>query len=67
MPFSLCGSEIWPFTQREELRFRILEHKAVRRMFGPKRWEITGCRSCISVLKGLEITTRMDQGTEKDL
>jgi hypothetical protein len=36
------GSENWSFTLREERRLRVFENKVSRRLFGPKKYEITG-------------------------
>jgi hypothetical protein len=38
----LCGCEIWSLTLREECRLRVFENKVLRRMFEPKRDEVTG-------------------------
>jgi len=42
MPVVLYEFETWSLTLREERRLRVLENRALRRMFGPKRDEITG-------------------------
>jgi hypothetical protein len=42
LPVVLCGSESWPLTWREEIRLRVFENKVLRRIFGPKRVEVTG-------------------------
>ena len=36
------GCETWSLTLREERRLRVFESMALRRMFGPKRGEVTG-------------------------
>jgi hypothetical protein len=41
LPFVLYGFETWSFT-REERRLRVFENRVLRRIFGPKRDEITG-------------------------
>jgi hypothetical protein len=41
-PFVLYGCETWPLTLREEHRLRVFENRVLRRIFGPKRDEITG-------------------------
>jgi hypothetical protein len=41
MPFILYGCETWSFTLREEHRLRVLENRVLRRIFGPKRDEVT--------------------------
>ena len=38
----LYGRETWPLTLREECRLRVLENRVLRRIFGPKRDEVTG-------------------------
>jgi len=37
----LYGYETWSLTLREECRLRVLENRALRRIFGPKRDEVT--------------------------
>jgi hypothetical protein len=39
---SLYGYETWSLTLREEHRLRVLENRVLRRIFGPKRVEVTG-------------------------
>jgi hypothetical protein len=39
---NLYGCETWSLTLREEHRLRVFESKVLRRMFGPKRDEVTG-------------------------
>jgi len=41
-PFVLYGCETWSFTLREKLRVRVFENRVLRRVFGPKRDEVTG-------------------------
>jgi hypothetical protein len=41
-PFILYGFETWSLTLREECRLRVLENRVLRRLFGPKRDEVTG-------------------------
>jgi hypothetical protein len=38
----LYGCETWSLTLREEHRLRVLENRVLRRIFGPKRDEVTG-------------------------
>jgi hypothetical protein len=38
----LYGCETWYLTLREEHRLRVFENKVLRRIFGPKRDEVTG-------------------------
>jgi len=38
----LYGCENWSLTLREESRLRVFENRVLRRVFGPKRDEVTG-------------------------
>ena len=42
MPVVLHGFETWSLTLREERRLRVFENRALRRIFGPKKGEVTG-------------------------
>jgi hypothetical protein len=42
LPVVLHGSETWSLTLREERRLRVTENRVLRRIFGPKRDEVTG-------------------------
>jgi len=42
LPVVLCGCETWSLTLREERRLRVFESRVLRRVFGPKRDEVTG-------------------------
>ena len=42
MPVVLYGYETWSLTWREESRLRVFENRVLRRLFGPKRNEVTG-------------------------
>jgi hypothetical protein len=42
LPVVSCGCEIWSLTLREEHRLRVFETRVLRRIFGPKRDEVTG-------------------------
>jgi hypothetical protein len=42
LPVVLCGCEILSLTLREGLRLRVIENRVLRRIFGPKRTEVTG-------------------------
>jgi len=44
LPVILCGCENWSLTLREERRLRVFENRVPRRIFGPKRDKVTGCR-----------------------
>jgi len=37
-----CGCETWLLTFREERKLRMFENRVLRRIFGPKRDEVTG-------------------------
>jgi len=41
LPFVLCGCDTWSLTLREERRLRLFEKRVLRRIFGPKRDEVT--------------------------
>jgi len=41
LPFVLYGCETWSLTLREERRLRAFENRVLRRIFGPKRNEVT--------------------------
>ena len=47
LPVVLYGCEIWSLTLREERRLRVFENGVLRRIFGPKREEVTG--ECIKL------------------
>jgi hypothetical protein len=42
LPVVLYGCKAWSLTLREEYRLRVFENKALRKIFGPKRDEVTG-------------------------
>ena len=42
LPVVLYGCETWSLTLREERRPRVFENRVLRRVFGPKRDEVTG-------------------------
>jgi hypothetical protein len=42
LPVVLYGCETWSPTLREEHRLRVYENRVPRRIFGPKRDEVTG-------------------------
>jgi len=42
LPVVLYGCETWSLRLREERRLRVFENKVLRRIFGPKRDEVTG-------------------------
>ena len=41
-PVVLYGCETWSLTLREERRLRMFENRVLRRIFGPKRDDVTG-------------------------
>jgi len=41
LPVVLYGCEIWSLTLKEERRLRVSENRVLRRIFGPKRDEVT--------------------------
>ena len=41
LPFVLYGCETWSLTPREECRIRVFDSSVLRRIFGPKRGEVT--------------------------
>jgi hypothetical protein len=41
LPVVLYGCETWSLTSKEERRLRVSENRVLRRIFGPKRDEIT--------------------------
>jgi hypothetical protein len=42
LPVVLYGCETWSLTLRKEHRLRVFENRVLRRIFGPKRDEVTG-------------------------
>jgi hypothetical protein len=49
LPVVLYGCETWSLTIWGEHRRRVFENKVLRRIFEPKRDEVTGeCRNCIT-------------------
>jgi hypothetical protein len=42
LPAFLNGCEAWSLTLREEQRLRVFENRVLRRIFGHKRYELTG-------------------------
>jgi hypothetical protein len=42
LPVVLYGCETWSLTLKEEHRLRVFENRVLRRIFGPKRGEVTG-------------------------
>ena len=42
LPVVLYGCEAWSLTLREERKLRVFENMVLRRIFGPRREEVTG-------------------------
>jgi hypothetical protein len=42
LPVVLYGCETWSLTLRDERRLRVFENRVLRKVFGPKRDEVTG-------------------------
>jgi hypothetical protein len=42
LPVVLYGCETWSLTLREKHRLRVFEYRVLRKIFGPKRDEVTG-------------------------
>ena len=42
LPVVLCGCDTWLLTLREERKLRVFEDMVLRRIFGPRRDEVTG-------------------------
>jgi hypothetical protein len=42
LPLVMYGCKTWSLTLREEHRLRVFENRVLRRLFGPKRAEVTG-------------------------
>ena len=42
LPVVLYGCEAWSLTAREERKLRVFENMVLRRIFGPRRDEVTG-------------------------
>jgi hypothetical protein len=42
LPAVLYGCATWSLTLKEERRLRLFENRVLRRIFGPKRGEVTG-------------------------
>ena len=42
LPVVLYGCETWSLTLREERKLRVFENMVLRRIFGPRKEEVTG-------------------------
>jgi len=56
LPVVLFGCETWLLTMKEECRLRVYENRVFRRIFGPKRDEVTGSGEN-SIMRSLMICT----------
>jgi hypothetical protein len=56
LPVVLYGCETWSLTLRAEQRLRVFENTLLRRIFGPKRDEVTGSGKGY-IMRGLMICT----------
>jgi len=62
LPVVLYGCETWSLTLRDEQRLGISEKRVLRRMFGPKRDEVTGeWRKIHEELNDLYCSTNINQ------
>ena len=52
----LYGCETWSLALREERRLRVCDNRVLRRIFGPKRGEVTGSRENY-IMRNLMICT----------
>jgi hypothetical protein len=57
LPVAFCGCETWSLIFRKERRLRVFENRVLRRMFGPKRDEVTGESGENCIMKSLMICT----------
>ena len=57
LPVVLYGCETWSLTLREECRLRVFENRVLRRVFGPKRDEVTGGNGENYIMRSLGIYT----------
>ena len=64
LPVFLYGCEAWSLTAREERKLRVFENIVLRRIFGPRRDEVTGKwrRSHNEELNGLYSSPNIVQG-----
>jgi len=54
LPVVLYGCETWSLTLREERRLPVFENRVLKRVFGPKRDEVTGNgENCIRRILGI--------------
>jgi len=48
LPVVSYGCETWPLTLREEWKLRVFENRVLRKIFGPRRDEVTGMEEIAS-------------------
>jgi hypothetical protein len=53
LPVVLYGCETWSLILREEHRLRVFENRVLRKVFGPKRAEVTGSLLYKAQVRGL--------------
>ena len=58
-PVVLYGCETWWLTLREEHRLRVFENRVLRKIFGPKRDEVTAEWSKLNDMNSLPIITQV--------
>jgi hypothetical protein len=63
LPLVLYGCETWCLTLRKVLRLRMFENKLLRRVFGPKRDEVT--RDWGELLNGRSIVCTLRQMSDQ--
>jgi hypothetical protein len=62
----LYGCETWSLTLREEHRLEVFENRVLRRIFGPKRGEVTGKsrKFCLWFCMGADLVSDIKGGTQ---
>jgi hypothetical protein len=45
LPVVLYGCKTWSLTLREKIRLRVFKNRVLRKIFGPKRDEVTGVQN----------------------
>jgi hypothetical protein len=55
LPVVLYGSETLSLTLRKEHRLRVFENRVLRRIFGPKRDEVTGGRRKHCIIRMIKL------------
>jgi hypothetical protein len=74
----MYGCETWSLTLEEEHRLRVFENRVLRRIFGPKRYEVAGgwrelhnqelhnLYSSPSIIKTIKSEARSTNGSEEE-